>query len=164
MSTIHQAREAYVLGADEGGAVWLLGELHLWKATGAATAGAYALMENRVGPGAEPPPHIHHREDEAWYVLEGELIYRVGDRELPASAGSFVFAPRGVPHSFTVRSPGPARLLVVVSPAGFEGFSEEMGRPAETLSPPPPAPPDMERLAALAAKYGLELAGPPPGH
>ena len=164
MSTIHQARDAYVLGADEGAAIWLLGELHIWKATGVATAGAYALMENHVAPGHEPPRHVHHREDEAWYVLEGEATFQVGDRSLPAPAGSFVFAPKGIPHGFTVRGPAPARLLVVVSPAGFEQFSEEMGRPAEARTVPPPAAPDLGKLAALTEKYGLEVVGPPPGH
>ena len=164
MTTIHQAREAYVLGADEGGAIWLLGDLHVWKATGVATQGAYALMEASVAPGGEPPPHIHHHEDEAWYVLEGELTFTVGDRTLQAQAGSFVFAPKDIPHSFTVRGPGPARMLAVVSPAGFEGFSEEAGRPAETLTVPPPTAPDFEKLAALATKYGLELVERPADH
>ena len=164
MSTIHQARGAYILGTDEGEARWLMGDLHLWKATGVATEGAYALMDTLVPPGGEPPPHIHRNEDEAFYVLEGEITFVVGDRSMLAKAGSFVFAPKDLPHSFTVSGPAPARFLTLLSPAGFEGFSEEMGRPGVAGSPPPPAPPDLEKLAALTAKYGLELVPPPSDH
>lgn len=149
------------LGPDGGRPVWVLGELHIWKASGAETGGRYALMENVVAPGGEPPPHVHHNEDEAFYVLSGDLAFTVGDQEFRATTGSFVFGPRNQPHTFRVTGPDPARLLVIVSPPGFEGFSAELGRPAEALTPPPPAQPDMEKLALLTEKYGIEIVAPP---
>jgi hypothetical protein len=110
---------------------------------------------------------IHHSEDEGFYIIEGEMTFYVGEQTIKARPGSFLFGPKDVPRAFTVDS-GPARLLFILSPAGMEGLIREMGEPAMSLSipPQPEEPPDeaeMERLMAIAARYGGEILGPPPG-
>ena len=152
----------------EGEAWWWFGGLATIKATGEQTDGRYSLVEILVPefPKEEGLLHVHHFEDEGFYVLEGEMTFYVGDETIKARPGSFLFGPRDVPHAFTVDS-GPARLLFILSPAGMEGAIREMGEPARSLSipPQPEEPPDeaeMERLMAIAARYGGEMLGPPP--
>lgn len=84
-------------------------------------------------------------------------------RVIEAPAGSFVYGPRDVPHTFTVTSPGPARFLLVAEPAGFDAFVRSVAEPAQTLTIPPPVegPPDLERIVAVAAEYGIDIIGPP---
>ena len=152
----------------EGEALWWFGLLATIKATKEQTGGRYALLEILAPDGYGSVLHVHHFEDEGFWILEGELTFYVGDKTIKARPGSFLFGPKDVPHAFTVDS-GPARLLFVLSPAGFEGLIREMGEPARSLTVPPPQPeepPDeaeMERLAALGARYGAEQLGPPPG-
>jgi quercetin dioxygenase-like cupin family protein len=150
------------LGPDEGEAFWFLGFLVTMKASGGTTGGRVAVIEHLAPRGAGSPLHVHRREDEWFYVTEGELTFWAGGRVSAAPAGSFVFGPRNVPHTFEVASER-ARFLLVVEPAGFEGFVRAVGEPAGALTiPPPPAdPPDMARLAALAAEHGVEFLGPP---
>jgi hypothetical protein len=110
--------------------------------------------------------HIHHLEDEGFYILEGEMTFYVGEQTIKARPGSFLFGPKDVPYAFSVDS-RPARLLFILLPAGMEGLIREMGEPAKPLSipPQPEEPPDaaeMERLMAIAARYGSEMLGPPP--
>jgi mannose-6-phosphate isomerase-like protein (cupin superfamily) len=176
-----QAQEAVVNGAaeeatsrifalepGEGEAWWWFGGLATIKATREQTGGRYTLVEILVPefPAEEGLLHVHHFEDEGFYVLEGEMTFYVGDQTIKAQPGSFLFGPKDVPHAFTVES-GPARLLFILSPAGMEGAIREMGEPARSLSipPPPEEQPDeaeMERLMAIAARYGGEMLGPPP--
>ena len=154
---------------DEGEAWWWFGLLATIKATSEQTGGRYTLVEIHAPDGYGSVLHVHHREDEGFWIIEGELTFYVGDQTIKARPGSFLFGPKDVPHAFTVDS-GPARLLFVLSPAGFEGLIREMGEPARSLSIPPQPeepeePPDeaeMERLAALGARYGGEILGPPP--
>jgi quercetin dioxygenase-like cupin family protein len=150
------------LGPSEGEALWFLGGLTTIKATGAETGGRVTVTEGLAARGFGSPLHVHHREDEWFYVLEGELTLWVGGDTIVAPAGSFVFGPRDVPHTFIVSSEQ-ARFLLVVEPAGFEGFVRALGEPAQHLEIPPPVsePPDLERMAALAASFGMELLGPP---
>ena len=103
-----------------------------------------------TGDGARP--HIHHDEDEALYVLEGDLDVRIGERAFRATAGSFAFVPRGVIQSYSQAGPEPAKILVIISPAGFEKLFEDI----EDIS----GPPDADRIADLAAKYNVELVRP----
>lgn len=152
----------------EGGkATWFLGHLFVKKADGQVTSGAYSLVEHLVAPlpliGA--PPHVHHGEDEAFYVLDGTVSFQVGDRRVEAGPGSFVLVPRGTLHGFSNPGEKPARVLVIISPSGFERFFEEAGEPARsrTLPPSPSGPPDVERLSAIGRKYNLEIKGPSPG-
>lgn len=99
---------------------------------------------------------------EWFYVMDGELTFWVGGETITASAGSFVYGPRDVPHTFAVTSPE-ARFLLVAEPAGFERFVRALAEPAQSLTVPPPAtePPDLDGLVALAAEYGIEILGPP---
>ena len=161
------ASRVFGLGQGEGEAWWWLGvTLATIKATGEETGGRYTLIEVLEPQGAEVPLHVHHNEDEAFYILEGEMTFYVGEETIKAGPGSFLFGPRDVPHTYTVDS-GPARLLFLLTPAGFEGFIRETSEPATstTLPPPPEEPPDeaeMEELMAIAARYGNEIVGPPP--
>ena len=154
------APRAFGLKEGEGNARWWGGGLATVKATGEETGGRYTLVEV-LEPEGEAPPHVHHREDEGFWVLEGEVTFEVGEEKIKASAGSFVFGPKGVPHRYTVES-GPARMLFLLSPAGFEGFIYATSEPAKerALPPQPEGPPseaEMEQLAAVARQYGGEL-------
>jgi uncharacterized cupin superfamily protein len=126
---------------------------------GEQTGGAFGLVETAAPAGSSgPPPHVHGAEDEAFYVLDGEVSILIGERTLTASAGSFAFVPRGTLH--TISNPGSreARCLVILSPAGFEKAFEEMAQ----VAPSADRPPDMDRLMAIANKYHVEFAGGPP--
>lgn len=150
------------LQADDGEALWFLGVLATIKASAETTDGSVAVIEHFAPRGAGSPLHVHSREDEWFYVTEGELTFWVGGQVISAPAGSFVYGPRGIPHTFEVTSPE-ARFLLVVEPAGFEAFMRAAGEPARslTLPPPPSSPPDPAQLAAAAAEYGIEILGPP---
>jgi mannose-6-phosphate isomerase-like protein (cupin superfamily) len=157
------AATGYHLPAGEGDARWWLGSLTTIKATGRQTGGLYSLVEVLEPEGADGPLHVHHREDEGFWILEGELTFLIGSDTIKAGPGSFVFGPRGVPHSYRV-DVGPARLLYVLSPAGFENFICDTSQPTEALTLPPvsEAEPDeaaMEELASLAQQYGAEILG-----
>jgi quercetin dioxygenase-like cupin family protein len=162
------AGRIFALDPGEGEALWWMGGLATIKATKEQTGGRYTLVEILVPefPMEESLLHVHHFEDEGFYVLEGEMTFYVGDQTIKARPGSFLFGPKDVPHAFSVDS-GPARLLFLLSPAGMEGLIREMGEPARSLSvpPPPEGPPDeaeMGRLMAIAERYGGEMLGPPP--
>ena len=150
------------LQPDEGEALWFLGVLATIKATAESTNGRVAVIEHLAPRGSGSPLHVHHNEDEWFYVTEGELTFWTGGQVTTASAGSFVYLPRDVPHTFLVSSPE-ARFLLVVEPAGFEGFVREMSEPADqrTLPPATVQPPSPEQMTATAAKYGLDIVGPP---
>lgn len=154
-------RRPFVRGPGEGASVWSLGGRFTTKLDGSEGEGRFTLVESLAFQSTEPPLHIHHREDEAWYVLDGKMTFYVGDEVLEAPTGSFVFAPRGIPHTFTV-DVEPTRVLVFASPAGFEQFALELGEPATGderpagLSVPPP-----EALGPVAERYGIEVVGPP---
>jgi quercetin dioxygenase-like cupin family protein len=153
-----------VLRAGEGRSVWIVGDRYTVKAAGEDTGGAYALIEALVPPGSGPPPHVHHREDEAFYVLEGELRFHVDGRDITAGAGAWVTLARGSLHHFKNVGDRPARMLIVVTPSGLERFFLELGRAAgdgdgETVTP---THEDIESLVATAPKYGLEIRLPTP--
>lgn len=162
--SVSQARAItpIALQRDEGEAFWFLGVLAIIKATGETTDGRVAVIEHLAPEGAGSPLHVHQREDEWFYVLEGELTLWIGGRVIKAPTGSFVYGPRGIPHTFTVSSPR-ARFLLGAEPAGFENFMRALAEPAKALSIPPPTsePPDFQRLASVAAEYGIEILGPP---
>ena len=150
------------LGRDEGEALWFLGVLATIKASTQTTEGRVTVIEHRAPQGAGSPLHVHRNEDEWFYVTEGALTFWVGGRVIDAPAGSFVYGPRGVSHTFTVTSPE-GRFLLVAEPAGFEGFMRALAEPAQALTLPPATsrPPDPERMMAIAADYGIEILGPP---
>jgi quercetin dioxygenase-like cupin family protein len=150
------------LGPGEGEALWFFGGLTTIKASGEQTSGRVAVTENLAPRGSGSPLHIHHREDEWFYVIEGELTLWVGGETIVAPAGSFVYGPQDIPHTFVVSSES-ARFLLVVDPGGFEGFTRALSEPAARLEIPP-APteaPDLERVASVAARFGIDIIGPP---
>ena len=150
------------LKRDEGDALWAFGGLAVIKASSEATDGRVFVVEMLAPRGAGSPLHVHHREDEWFYVTDGELTFWVGGQVINAPAGSFVYGPRDIPHTFDVVS-DEARFLLVTEPAGFETFMRAASEPALTLTipPPPTEPPDLDGLTALAAEYGIEILGPP---
>jgi quercetin dioxygenase-like cupin family protein len=151
-----------VAGPGEGEALWFLGALVTVKSSAETTGGRVAVIEHLAPRGSGSPLHVHHNEDEWFYVIEGELTFWVGGDVVAAPAGSFVYGPRDVPHTFIVSS-DEARFLLVTEPAGFEAFMRAVGTPAERLEIPPAAtePPDVEGLTRLAATYGIDIVGPP---
>jgi mannose-6-phosphate isomerase-like protein (cupin superfamily) len=155
------AEDAHFVAAGEGQAVWFLRNRVTVKATSADTAGAFGLIETVLAPGFSPPLHVHHREDEAFWVLEGEVTMRCGERTFHAGPGAFAFLPRGVPHTFVVEGGAPARMLTLLTPGGGEMFFVEGGRPPETQGLPPPGPVDVETLRRVGDRYGAEIIGPP---
>jgi quercetin dioxygenase-like cupin family protein len=150
------------LSSGEGEALWFLGVLATIKSSSETTAGRVAVIEHLAPRGGGSPLHVHHNEDEWFYVIEGELTFWVGGQVITAPAGSFVYGPRDIPHTFIVSSEQ-ARFLLVTEPAGFENFVRALAEPAQQLVIPPPAtePPDMARMTTLAAEYGIEILGPP---
>jgi quercetin dioxygenase-like cupin family protein len=127
------------------------GEVITFKAGTDDTGGAFTLYQTVLPPQGGPPRHVHHREDEAFYVLEGELLFQVGDQELKAGPGTYLWAPRDIPHTFKNTGSTPAKLLVLITPAGFERFM------AEFASLPLDQPPDPQKMKVIGAKYGLEF-------
>jgi quercetin dioxygenase-like cupin family protein len=134
---------------------YFLGLPTILRATGQTTNGAFGLVEQVLPPGFASPYHTHQLEDEAFYVLEGEMAFVIDGQWTQARAGTFLFGPRNIPHGFKVLGDQPARLLLLCAPGGFEQFVLDMSEPA-------PAPPDMARLMAVAAKYQIDIHGPLP--
>ena len=148
------------VGKHEGEAIWWFGSLAVIKATGTDTGGATSVIEITEPPNFEGPLHVHHREEEGFYILDGSATFQIGDRTVEARAGDYLLGPRDVPHKFDTGSEG-CRMLFIMTPAGFEGLVREMGEPAgsRTLPPMSDEEPDMERVAQIAEKYGCELLG-----
>lgn len=142
--------------------LWFFGGLATIKADGDRTGGRVMVTEQRVPRGGGSPLHVHHNEDEWFYVLEGELTVWVDGETIVAPAGGFVFGPRDIPHTFIVSS-DEARFLLVTEPGDFAGFVRALAEPAPAAELPPGtgAPPDMEVVMRVAAEYGIEILGPP---
>ena len=152
------ARERHSLNDS----VWYNGSLLTFLATGEDTQGQFSLLEIVGRKGNVPPPHIHHREDEIFYVLEGELTVSVGDRVIKATPGTMAFLPRNVQHSFTIDSEQ-GRILVLLTPAGLEGWFKEFSVPAPAMTlPPADEPPygEVQRMLEAAPRYGIEFVLP----
>lgn len=148
------------VASDEGEARWWFGSLAVIRATAADTGGRMTIVEVTEAPGAEAPLHVHHREDEAFWILEGDVTLRVGDATIHAGAGDFAFGPRDVPHSYTVGAAG-CRMLFICTPGGFEDLVRAMSVPAGARTLPPAADeePDMERIGRIAGEHGCTLVG-----
>ena len=151
-----------VRAPGEGTAIWHLDTLKIFTALAEDTAGRLTAWEELLPQRSSPPLHVHRDDDEAWYVLDGSLTFQVAEATWTAETGSFVWAPRGRPHTFRVDSPS-ARLLALTVPGGFDRFVRATGRPAEdaTLPPPPEGPPDLAALVAAAGEHGIDILGPP---
>lgn len=147
----------------EGRCLAILGDAYTFLATGEDTDGRYALWETVVYPDAGPPLHRHSREEECFYVLEGEITFQLDGERLVAGPGTFVHLPAGVAHGFRNETGRPARMLGQVVPAGLEKMFFEFGAPiADKNTPPPqPTPDDIARLVAIVPDYGIEILAPP---
>lgn len=151
------------LRSGEGRALWVLGTLVTRKATSEQTGEAYSLFEATVRPQEGVPPHIQHREDEYFYVLQGNFEFTVGERRIEAEAGSLIYIPKGNVHAFKNVGSETDRLLFSQTPGGLhERFFEEVGQEARDPATPPvmEGPPDFKRVAAIGAKYGIEMLPP----
>jgi quercetin dioxygenase-like cupin family protein len=150
--------QAMAIRAGQGEARWWFGGLAEIKATAEDTGGQLTIIEVTEPPGMEAPLHVHHNEDEGFWILEGEVTLYVGDETIEASAGDFAWGPRDIPHRYSV-GPNGCRMLFICTPAGFEGLVRDMSVPAETRTLPPASDeePDMEMVATVARKYHCEL-------
>lgn len=155
-----QKLDAVAVKADEGEARWWFGGLAVIKATAADTGGLMTIVEMIEPPGVEGPLHVHYREDEAFWILEGEATIEVGEKKFHATAGDYVFGPRDVPHRYTV-GPDGCRMLFICTPGGFENLVRDMSEPAQSRTLPPPSDqePDWEHVAAVAEANGCKLLG-----
>jgi quercetin dioxygenase-like cupin family protein len=151
------------MAAGEGRSIWVIGDHYTIKASGKDTGGAFAMIEAIVPPGTGRPPHIHSREDEAFYVLEGELQFHVDGHSFSATSGAWVTLAKGSLHYFKNTGSKPARMLIVVTPAGLEDFFLEIGRSTvegESELVVPTAE-DVQKFRETALKYGIEIRMPP---
>jgi mannose-6-phosphate isomerase-like protein (cupin superfamily) len=151
----------FMAAEGEGESSWFGPNRMTLKATAETTGGAYGLVESWIPAGSSPPLHVHHREDEAFWVIEGQVRFRCGERDILAGPGSFVFLPRDVPHTFVVEGDVTAHLLTLMSPGGGERFFVDGGRTPDGPGLPPPGPPDIENLRRVSELYGSEIIGPP---
>jgi quercetin dioxygenase-like cupin family protein len=145
--------DAFAIRSDDGEARWWLGALAVIKATAADTGGYLTVVDVTDPPGVSAPLHVHHNEDEAFWVLEGAATIEVGGKTIEASAGDFVFGPRDIPHRYTVGDAG-SRMLFILTPGGFEDLVRATSDPARSRTLPPadhPMPDEKQMLAAQAA-------------
>ena len=139
---------------------WFAGTLPRLVANAGDTGGGLTVMEQRARRGFSPPLHVHHREDTAILVLDGELTVAMGDHQQALSAGGFVWLPRDVPHTFRVDS-AEAHILEFATPGGVEGFHLDASDPADAPDLPPAVEPDIVRMLGAVPHYGIEILGPP---
>lgn len=177
MSTIEKPTtgQAYSLPQDAGvtDVWWPYGPVtgrYSIKASGEQTGGRLLQLHAVDHRGAAPPLHIHHDTDETWYVIDGQITVFVGDEQIEAGPGAFVFGPMGVPHTFLVTSER-AEFFVTFSPAGTKGpsgygvdgfFQDVAALVVSGAAPPEPREPDPEDFARRMMQYGIEMVGPPP--
>jgi quercetin dioxygenase-like cupin family protein len=160
-ATSAQALKPLAVRSDEGEAHWWFGNLAVIKTTADDTAGQLTIVEITAPPGLEVPLHVHHRDDEGFWILEGDVTFEVGDATIEAHAGDYVFGPRDIPHRYTVGDDG-CRMLFIMVPGGLEYLIRDTSEPAQsrTVPPPPTGPPDpaeLDRLRLLVAERGYEL-------
>ncbi len=158
-----QAIAARTLAPSAGQVYRVIGDLVTFKAVGDETGGAYSLFETCTAPHLGTPPHLHHYEDESFYILEGTYGFQIGDEQVVLGPGGYAFAPRGTPHAYRNIGETPARMLIMETPGGIhERFFTEVGDlvtdPADAQAPAGPS--DLGRIIAAAAKYGIELLLP----
>src|SRR5215207_2872505 len=156
-----QALEPLAVRTQEGEARWWFGALAEIKATAADTGGQMTIVEVTEPPGAEAPLHVHYRDDEAFWILQGDVTFEVGDATIEARAGDYVFAPRDIPHRFTVGHHG-CRMLFILLPGGIEDAIRATSELAASRTLPPPhekepTPEEFEALKATVKEHGYEL-------
>jgi quercetin dioxygenase-like cupin family protein len=147
-----------VLPPGHGARYWVVGDHLTFKIGAADTGGAYALAEEYTDPQGGPPPHVHHREDEIFYVLRGRYRFGLDTMVIERGPGSALFLPKGVAHVFKNVADEPGQCLVFTAPAGFEGMIKEAGEVVDCVQTGRAVgPADVEKLLAACAKYGLEI-------
>jgi quercetin dioxygenase-like cupin family protein len=156
MTSATAQREALVKRPGEGRSMNVVGDEVTIKISTQATGGEFTVFEDRTPPQGGPPMHIHHGQDEWWYVLEGEYRFVVDGEEILANAGDTVFAPCGSRHAFQCIGATAGRVLTTVVPGGLDLFFDELSAAAPRGTVPDPA-----KIAPIFEKHGLELAGPP---
>ncbi len=147
---------------NEGRTIAVVGDVYRFLAIGDDTNGKYAMWEAIVPPGGGPPPHVHSREEEGFYILEGEITFTVNGEKIVATAGMFANVPVGTPHSFKNESDRPAKMLISVAPAGLEQMFIEVGVPLTegATTALPPTKEEIAKLLAVAPRYGIEIRVP----
>jgi len=147
-----------------GRTIAVVGDVYRFLATGEETDGNYATWEALVPPGGGPPPHVHSREQESFYILEGEITFRVNGETIIATSGTFANMPIGSLHSFKNETEQLARMIISIAPAGLENMFFEVGVPLAEGSTAalPPTKEEIEKLLAVAGNYGVEIKVP--GH
>jgi len=146
---------------SEGVRVSVVGDLYRYLATGDETGGTYAMIDALIPPGGGPPPHIHSREEESFFVLEGEITFRLDGEPTVAGPNTFLNMPIGSLHSFKNESDQPARMLITLAPAGLEKMFLETGRRlADGEEPQPPTEEEIHKLLEVAPRYGVEIRLP----
>lgn len=155
------ANTEILLDQGEGESYWVLGDIYEFKATGKQTNGAFTVIDQIIRPQGGPPPHIHHREDEAFYVLEGRFAFMCADKQNVFEAGSFIYIPKGVLHTFKNIGEQHGRLLVTITPAGLEDFFYAIGtRATDTAAPPPFDPSVLDKVMELSKVYQMDIILP----
>jgi quercetin dioxygenase-like cupin family protein len=147
----------------EGPAYWFLNSLNIVKATSDSTGGAFSMVYHTAPPGHATPYHLHHVEDEAFYVLDGEFTFvRDGEKTI-LGPGGYIFLPRGIPHGIRCSGSAPSTMLILAMPGtGFVGMMIEMAERATERVLPSPTAPDVGKLTMLCAKYKIDILGPLP--
>lgn len=147
----------------DGPAYWFLNCLCVVKATTESTGGAFSMVYQVAPPGHATPYHLHHIEDEAFYVLDGEFTFYTEGKKIVVTPGGYIFLPRGIPHGIRCTASRPSSMLILAMPGtGFVGMMTEMAEPAPERVLPTPTQPDFEKLAALCAKNKIDILGPLP--
>jgi quercetin dioxygenase-like cupin family protein len=160
-----RSAEVVVRGPGEGPATWAMGSLFEGLVSGAETEGRFDLSLVTQPPGIAPPMHVHTHEAEAFYVLEGTMIYQAGEECHQLAAGSFIYLPKGVPHAFRITGSTPARVLGLIAPAGLMNLYDEVGMPARERRLPGhdglSIEEEIPRWNEIGPRYGLQVVGPP---
>lgn len=146
-------REPKLVVRDPEASLNVLGDTQYVLLTGEDTEGRFALMENENPPGVGPPPHVHRNEDEAFHVLEGRVAFEVDGERVVGEAGATMFLPRGSTHTWEVVGDEPARMLIMLMPAGLEDYFRELSDLDGD------GPPDMEEVLEVSARHGIEFPG-----
>ncbi len=144
----------------EGRKLIVVGDTYTVLASGDDTGGAFALFHAIVPPGHGSPPHIHTREDEMFYILDGEMTFIVDGKDLVATAGAYVFGPRNIKHNFVNRSDKPVSMLFQTTPAGIEHFFAQVSQSAQDAARPP-TPQYLKMLVEKARDFGIIIDVPP---
>ena len=158
--------EPQILPADRGDAFWFINSLTTVKSTADSTGGAFSLVQQLMPPGFQTPYHLHHNEDEAFYILDGQATFFLNGNKFMIGKGGYLFLPRQQPHGFRIEPArsGPVSMLVLATPGNeFQGFMQEMATPAEKYLLPYATPPDMQKMVELCTKYNIDVLGPLPG-